>query len=93
MEIEEMNPNPPGRAQTENKVPNIDLEIEYIYGYRSHDTRNNIGYNSEGEAVYHTAGCGIVLDQKKNTMRVNTYHNEDITCLAVNHERGIVATG
>jgi len=74
------------------KVPNVNLDIGYVYGYRSYDTRNNIGYNSQGEVVYHTAACGIVLNKKSNTMKVNTAHNDDITCLDINTSKGLVAT-
>lgn len=87
---EQMNP---GDQTTENKAPSINLDIGYIYGYRSYDTRNNLKYNSQGEAVYHTAACGIVLNKSKNTMRVNTSHFDDITCLDVNLSKGIAATG
>ena len=90
---EQMNPYPPGQLPTDNKVPNVNLDIGYIYGYRSYDTRNNIGYNSQSEIVYHTAACGIVLNKKSNTMKVNTAHNDDITCLDVNTGKGLVATG
>lgn len=83
----------PKEDYPEDKTPNIDLEISYVYGYRSYDTRDNLRYNSQGEILYHTAGCGIVLNKAKNTMRVNTTHNDDITCLDVNPARGIVATG
>lgn len=78
---------------TENKSPNLNLDIGYVYGYRSYDTRDNIRYNSQGQIVYHTAGCGIVLNKNKNTMRVNTSHNDDIICLDVNTSKGLVATG
>lgn len=71
----------------------MDLDISYVYGYRSYDTRDNLRYNAQGQAVYHTAACGIVLNKQKNTMRVNTTHNDDITCLDVNAAKGIVATG
>jgi WD40 repeat protein len=83
----------PKNEWPEDKAPNMDLDIGYVYGYRSYDTRNNLRYNSQGEAVYHTAACGIVLNKQKNTMRVNTTHNDDITCLDVNLSKGIVATG
>jgi microtubule-associated protein-like 6 len=77
----------------ENKAPAQQLDINYVYGYRSYDTRNNVRYNSNGEIVYHTAACGIVLNKTKNTMRVNTTHNDDITCLDVNLVKNLVATG
>jgi len=51
-----------------------------------------VRYNADGEIVYHTAGCGIVLNKVKNTMKVNTAHNDDIICLDINEATGIVAT-
>lgn len=84
---------PPGVPLTENKEPNLSMDIGYVYGYRSYDTRNNLKYNAQGEAVYHTAACGIVLNKVKNTMRVNTVHNDDITCLDINSSKGLVVTG
>ena len=77
----------------QNKAPNIDMQIAYVYGYRSYDTRDNLRYNSDGNVVYHTAACGIVLNKSKNTMLINTTHNDDITCLDINVGKGIVATG
>lgn len=64
-----------------------------MYGYRCYDTRDNLRYNSNGEIVYHTAGCGIVLNQHKKTMRTTTVHNDDITCLDLNINKNLVATG
>ena len=29
----------------ENCPPNASLELEYIYGYRCHDSRNNLRYD------------------------------------------------
>jgi microtubule-associated protein-like 6 len=47
--------------------PLAGLELEYIYGYRCHDVRNNLRYTEEGKIVYHAAGAGVVLDQTNNT--------------------------
>lgn len=47
--------------------PECELELEYVYGYRCHDTRNNLRYTADGSLVYHAAGTGIVMDPKKNT--------------------------
>lgn len=54
---------------------------------------DNLRYNSNGEVVYHTAGCGIVLNKAKNTMKVSTVHNDDIICLDSNLNRNLVVTG
>lgn len=84
---------PPGAVETENKEPNVTLDIGYVYGYRSYDTRNNLKYSAQGDPVYHTAACGIVLNKAKNTMRVSTIHNDDITCLDLNESKGLAVTG
>jgi microtubule-associated protein-like 6 len=55
---------PPKGKQSE---PVENLELEYIYGYRCHDTRNNLRYTADGKIVYHAAAVGVVLDQSTNT--------------------------
>ncbi|CAM9297903.1 unnamed protein product, partial [Heterosigma akashiwo] len=48
----------------DGKPPRVSLELEWIYGYRCHDARNNLHYNAQGDAVYHTAAVGVVLKRK-----------------------------
>ena len=78
----------------DHDAPEASLELEYIYGYRCHDVRNNIYYNNEGHLVYHTAGVGIVLNKEKNTQKFFMDHTDDITgfCLSP-YDNKIVATG
>ena len=47
--------------------PSASLDLEYVFGYRCHDTRNNLRYASDGKLVYHTAAVGIVMDAATNT--------------------------
>ena len=48
-------------------APDATLNLEYIYGYRCHDARNNLRYTASGKVVYHAAGVGIVLTKETNT--------------------------
>jgi hypothetical protein len=41
------------------KAPNITLTLEYAYGYRAKDCRNNIRYLPSGEIIYHCAAVGV----------------------------------
>ena len=50
-----------------NKEPNASLEIDYVYGYRVKDCRNNLRYLSTGEIVYNVAALGVVMNIVKNT--------------------------
>lgn len=51
----------------ESNPPCAHLDIDYVHGYRCHDTRNNIKYNSNGEIIYPTASIGIKLESNSNT--------------------------
>jgi len=54
-------------SKDESLPPKSSLELEYVHGYRCHDSRNNLKFGPNGEIVYHTAAVGIVLDPKTNT--------------------------
>ena len=84
-------PNEYQPDKTEGTIPDADLELEYVYGYRCHDTRNNIAYALNGDLIYHTASLGIVLSKKTNTQKFFFGHYDDVTCLTTYDN--LVATG
>ena len=43
--------------------PEASLVLDYAYGYRCHDVRNNLRYTFDGSIVYHCAGIAVVLDK------------------------------
>ena len=55
-------PNDYKPSKGESNPPSASLEIDYVHGYRSFDTRNNIGYTINGDLIYHTAAIGIVFN-------------------------------
>jgi len=85
-----------------NAAPGVTLTLEYVYGYRSFDSRQNLFYTSNPEkVVYMAAALGVVLSKSDNTQKffgagnVKTAvgHSDDITSLAIHPQRDIVATG
>jgi len=80
--------------------PDVDYQIEYVYGYRCQDSRQNVYFNPEGNIIYPTACLGVILDKASNTQTFfgggsvenkskqvasdNLHHNNDIMCLKVN---------
>lgn len=42
--------------------PDETYALEYVFGYRSADSRQNVHLNCEGKVVYMTAALGVVLD-------------------------------
>jgi hypothetical protein len=49
--------------------PDEKYELEYVYGYRSADSKQNCHFNSEGNAVYMTAALGVILNHGDNTQK------------------------
>ena len=89
-------------------APDVGFELEYIFGYRCEDARQNVFLNTEGEAVYMVAAVGIVLDPKQKSQKffgggqaeqrhksraTADCHTDDIMCLAMSNDRSLVATG
>ena len=52
-----------------DEKPETTYELEYVYGYRCADSRQNVYWNSQGQAVYMTAALGVVLDPSSNTQK------------------------
>lgn len=49
------------------KAPKADFKIDWVYGYRSEEVRQNCQFNAKGHAVYPTAALGVVYDFKEKT--------------------------
>lgn len=49
--------------------PEQGLELEYVYGYRSSDAKQNLYYNADGNLVYMVATLGVILDKGSNTQK------------------------
>jgi len=48
-------------------APDCKYELEYVYGYRSADSRQNCYFNCKNQATYMTAAVGVILDPETNT--------------------------
>ncbi|KAM6956797.1 echinoderm microtubule-associated protein-like 6 [Aplochiton taeniatus] len=74
-------------------APRCQLRLEWIYGYRGHQCRNNLYYTVGKEVVYFVAGVGVVYNTREHTQKFYLGHNDDIISLALHPERSLVATG
>jgi len=75
------------------KRPAINMELEWVYGYRAQDARNNLRYNDAGEIVYTAAGVGVIYDKVRHHQKFYIGHDDDIVALAVDPSGNFVATG
>ena len=80
-------------SKLDGTTPDASLDLEFVHGYRCHDTRNNLRYTANGEFVYHTAAVGIVYNKEEHKQKFLIEHFDDITALAIHPNKKIVATG
>ena len=76
-----------------NSMPNCKLELEWIYGFRGNDVRNNLAYLKTQEIVYTVATTAIVYSAVTDQQKFMSFHSQDIVSLAVHPGGTIVATG
>ena len=62
--IKEPIPKPDITKSSKTK-PDVEYEIDWVYGYRSDEGRMNLFFNKEGHAIYPTAALGIIYDFTK----------------------------
>ena len=84
---------PTNAAEDVATAPDIDLELDFVHGYRSQDVRNNLRYTSTGEMVYFTASIGVVYSKKHHSQIFYTGHDDDIISMAIHPSGKYVATG
>ncbi|CAF1474328.1 unnamed protein product, partial [Adineta steineri] len=80
-------------GEKRKKQPDEGLTLDYVFGYRGYDCRDNVFWLKTNEIVYHVAALGIVLNTEQNTQKFYNYHTDDILCLAVSPDMSVVATG
>ena len=81
------------KSKLDGALPDAKLELEFVHGYRCHDTRNNLRYTKNGNFVYHTAAVGIVYNKEDHSQLIFNEHFDDITSLAIHPNKKYVATG
>eukprot|EP00946_MAST-07B_sp_MAST-7B-sp1_P003868 g3868.t1 len=69
-----------------------DLELEWVFGSNG-KCLNNTHATARGEIIYHKAAVVVVHDPVRDTQRHFTYHDDDITCLAVDPSGTVAASG
>ena len=60
---------PDNHNEVNPEKPDASYSLHYVYGYRSADSRQNVHFNSEGNATYMTAALGVILNHGDNTQK------------------------
>ncbi len=77
----------------QNMPPQIDLQLDWVHGYRCRDSRNNIGIVQDQTIVYQAAGLGIGYDPTSHTQRYMNAHIDDVTAISFSPDKRLIATG
>ncbi|CAC5425874.1 EML1_2 [Mytilus coruscus] len=73
--------------------PEARLKLDWVYGYRGNDCRNNIHVLANGELVYFISNIVVLYDKENHKQRHYKEHTEYIKCIAL-HSNGVtIATG
>jgi hypothetical protein len=49
-------------------APDASISLEHVFGYRCHDTRNNLRYIPDSnDIVYHSAAIVVIMDKTTRT--------------------------
>jgi len=100
---------PDTHNEINNEKPDQTYELEYVYGYRCADSKQNVYWNNQGQAVYMTAALGVILDPASNTQKFfgggevdstaknvandMEHHTDDVMCVKVNSARDTAVSG
>lgn len=79
--------------ETKVELPAERLKLEWVYGYRGRDCRNNLYLLPTGETVYFIASVVVLYSVEEQLQRHYTGHNDDVKCLAIHPDRITIATG
>ena len=72
------------------------LELDHIYGFRCHDTLNNLGGAKGGEIVYYAAKVAVSEQIHRSggkRQKIFTGHEREISCIIAHPTEAIAATG
>ena len=100
---------PDNHNEVNNEQPDVTYELEYVYGYRCADSRQNVYFNTNDQPVYMTAALGVVLDPASNTQKFfgggevaqtaknvandMSGHTDDVMCVSINPDRTTAVSG
>lgn len=72
-------------------APNLVAKLEHVYGFRCHDTRNNVYLNPDGKIIFHASQIGIQLDPDTKNQKFIIQNTNEI--ISIDTYANLTATG
>ncbi|OWZ14376.1 Microtubule-associated protein [Phytophthora megakarya] len=69
------------------------IELEHVFGVRTHDARQNVVYTRPKRIVFPTGCIAVSYDRREHRQQFYTEHTRPIYCLAISPCGGFVASG
>lgn len=60
---------PENHNEINKDKPDASYAMEYVYGYRTDNCRQNAYFNNNMQATYYAAAVGVILDHESNTQK------------------------
>jgi len=79
--------------KNQNLPPAVKMELEWVYGYRAKDSKNNIQIMKDGALAYNAAALGVIYNPADHSQRFFNMHNDDVTAIAFSPDLQTIATG
>jgi len=75
-------------------LPAAHLKVEYVYGYRGFDSRNNLKVVPGTEKIVYTSASLVIVEDLKTRKQVlYTEHSNDVSCLDIDTRNNVFASG
>ena len=82
-----------GDGDQDESSPEVDLAIDWVYGFNSVDTKGCVRYLGNGEVVFPAAALAVVMNSQEHSQRFFAEHDQMVVCLDVHPEGVLCATG
>lgn len=66
------------QEMTDKTAPESQLRLEWVYGYRGNQCRNNLYYTEAHNVVYFVAAVGVVYNEEEKSQQFFLGHTDDI---------------
>ena len=73
--------------------PRAKLDLDYIFGYRSRNARQNLHWIDDSHVLFSAAAVGVVLDTKTTDQDFFFGHDDDIVCVDYHPGRRLACSG